>query len=75
MDRSEINEVENLQLEHSDDIHAVIGQMALQLLKTGQPLQAQNMMARLQQQLEHAAECAHKQDYTMAMRAIADRAK
>ena len=67
--------VENLQLEHSDDIHAVIGEMALQLLKTGQPLQAQNMMARLQQQAEHDANCTRKQDYTMAMRAIADRAQ
>ncbi len=66
--------LENVQLEHSDDIHAVIGQMASQLLKTGQPLQAQNMMAFLQQQSEHTADCAHKQDYIMALRAIADRA-
>jgi len=48
--------------------------MASQLLKTGQPLQAQNMMAFLQQQSEHTADCAHKQDYIMALRAIADRA-
>ncbi len=64
-----VNVLENLQLENSDDMHAVVGQIALQLLKTGQPLQAQSMMAFLQQQADQNANCA----YTQAMRAIADR--
>lgn len=65
--------MDNLQLETGDDVHAVIGQMASQLLNTGKPLHAQNMMAFLHQQAEHAADCACKQDYAMAIRAIADR--
>jgi len=63
--------LESLQLENSDDMHAVVGQMALQLLKTGQPLQAQNMMAFLQQQADQTVNCA----YAQAMRAIADRVR
>lgn len=66
--------MDNLQLENSDDMHAVVGQMALQLLNSGKPLQAHNMMAFLQQQAEQTANCSRKQDYAMAMRAIADRA-
>lgn len=66
--------MDNLQLESSDEMHAVLGQMALQLLKTGQPLQAQNMMALLQQ-AEQTASAVCKQDYAMAMRAIAVRAR
>lgn len=67
--------MENLQLESSDDIHALIGQMASQMLNTGTPLQAQNMMAFLQDQAEQTADGMCKQDYAMAMRAIADRVR
>ena len=67
--------MENLQLESSDDIHALIGQMASQMLNTGTPLQAQNMMAFLQDQAEQTADDMCKQDYAMAMRAIADRVR
>lgn len=67
--------MENLQLESSDDIHALIGQMASQMLNTGTPLQAQNMMAFLRDQAEQSADGMRKQDYAMAMRAIADRVR
>ncbi|MEE6801922.1 hypothetical protein Q0Q01_27255 [Escherichia coli O8:H10] len=67
--------MENLQLESSDDIHALIGQMASQMLNTGKPLQAQNMMAFLQEQAQQTADGMRKQDYVMAMRAIADRVR
>ncbi|WP_238084172.1 MULTISPECIES: hypothetical protein [Pseudescherichia] len=67
--------MENLQFESSDDIHALIGQMASQMLNTGKPLEAQNMMAFLQEQAEQTADGMRKQDYVMAMRAIADRVR
>jgi len=67
--------LENLQFESSDDIHALIGQMASQMLNTGKPLEAQNMMAFLQEQAEQTADGMRKQDYVMAMRAIADRVR
>ncbi|MCR4456845.1 MULTISPECIES: hypothetical protein [unclassified Pseudescherichia] len=67
--------MENLQLESSDDIHALIGQMASQMLNTGKPLEAQNMMAFLQEQAQQTADGMRKQDYVMAMRAIADRVR
>ncbi|HAZ75191.1 MAG: hypothetical protein K0S90_896 [Enterobacteriaceae bacterium] len=67
--------MENLQLESSDDIHALIGQMASQMLNTGKPLEAQNMMAFLQEQSQQIADGMRKQDYVMAMRAIADRVR
>lgn len=67
--------MENLQLESSDDIHALIGQMASQMLNTGKPLEAQNMMAFLQEQSQQIADRMRKQDYVMAMRAIADRVR
>ncbi len=67
--------MENLQLESSDDIHALIGQMASQMLNTGKPLEAQNMMAFLQEQAQQIADGMRKQDYVMAMRAIADRVR
>jgi hypothetical protein len=67
--------LENLQLESSDDIHALIGQMASQMLNTGKPLEAQNMMAFLQEQAQQTADGMRKQDYVMAMRAIADRVR
>ncbi|WP_222890086.1 hypothetical protein [Enterobacter sp. C2] len=67
--------MENLQLESSDDIHALIGQMASQMLKTGKPLQPQSMMSFLQEQAKRAADGMRKQDYVMAMRAIADRVR
>jgi hypothetical protein len=67
--------LENLQLESSDDIHALIGQMASQMLNTGKPLEAQNMMAFLQEQSQQIADGMRKQDYVMAMRAIADRVR
>ncbi len=66
-----VNVLENVQLENSDDMHAVVGQMALQLLKTGQPLQAQNMVAFLHQQADQTANCP----YTLAISAIADRVR
>lgn len=67
--------MENLQFESSEDIHALIGQMASQMLNTGKPLEAQNMMAFLQEQAEQTADGMRKQDYVMAMRAIADRVR
>ncbi|WP_312274548.1 hypothetical protein [Pseudescherichia sp.] len=67
--------MENLQLESSDDIHALIGQMASQMLNTGKPLEAQNMMAFLQEQAQQTADGMRKQDYVMAMREIADRVR
>jgi len=67
--------LENLQFESSEDIHALIGQMASQMLNTGKPLEAQNMMAFLQEQAEQTADGMRKQDYVMAMRAIADRVR
>jgi len=67
--------LENLQLESSDDIHALIGQMASRMLNTGKPLEAQNMMAFLQEQSQQIADGMRKQDYVMAMRAIADRVR
>lgn len=67
--------MENLQFESSDDIHALIGQMASQMLNTGKPLEAQNMMAFLQEQSQQIADGMRKQDYVMAMRAIADRVR
>jgi len=67
--------LENLQFESSDDIHALIGQMASQMLNTGKPLEAQNMMAFLQEQAQQTADGMRKQDYVMAMRAIADRVR
>ena len=67
--------MEELQFESNDDIHAVIGQMASQMLNTGRSLQAENMMAFLQAQAEQTADYMHKQDYIMAMRAIADRVR
>jgi len=70
-----VNVLENLQLESSDDIHALIGQMASQMLNTGKPLQAQNMMAFLQDEAEQTADGMRKQDYAMAIRAIADRVR
>lgn len=59
------------QPESLDDIHAVIGQMAFALLKSGQPIEKGTLQARLTQHAEQAAEAEVKKECAGAVAFIA----